>query len=90
MMLFCAVREDREHISHKVFSICLAELQTYKKLEGSTKLRGIVVSRWGGQFSVGGYDESWEAQKGKKASQSGRPFEEFGLGTIQAPFNEFA
>jgi len=30
--------KDREHVTHKVFSICLAE--------------------WGGQFNVGGFDES--------------------------------
>jgi len=31
--------KDREHISHKVFSICLSE--------------------WGGQFNVGGFDDSY-------------------------------
>lgn len=30
--------KDRAHVSHKIFSICLAE--------------------WGGQFNVGGYDDS--------------------------------
>ena len=54
--------EDREHVSHKVFSICLAESCT-QDYEGivrsmSSGACGYVVSRWGGQFNVGGYDES--------------------------------
>ena len=63
------VFQDREHVSHKVFSICLAELGSENVIfwERAEFMQGFVVLgevashgslRWGGQFNVGGFDAS--------------------------------
>ena len=53
--------KDRSHVSHKVFSICLAEPGAQcngSDLCFTSAQKMAAAFRWGGQFNVGGFDDS--------------------------------